>query len=146
MNPAPNAKIYFAEWGAVGADEVLTFATHQFSTPLANRLLFVAMARSNRIGHAQFGVGELRDLLGVVNKSTGELAKPSAAGISNAIASARSQGLLLEESSARCLQLPGWWQKAGVRESNCQTCGIDVNRTPRRVPQANDVAKDFAIP
>lgn len=63
--------------------------------PLYMRVRAAAVARADRVGHARFHPGELRDWLGV----------PTAAAASKAIRKAKALGLVKAESSVRCLVL-----------------------------------------
>lgn len=122
----------------MGCASALDFARTAYTATLAVRIEKLAMGRSNRIGHAQFAPGEIRRLLLLLDSSTGELREATPQGISGAIRSAKEQGLIRPGSSARCLQLPGLWQKAGLGDSSCHICHINVKRAPRGFNSFND--------
>lgn len=88
--------------------------------PLPYRVYFAAMGRANRIGHAEFAEGELRQLL---RRQDGTLRSESS--VSNAIREAKGRGLVHRDSSARCLVLPPHhFQKAGKGSAICDVHGI----------------------
>jgi hypothetical protein len=80
--------------------------------PLAVRVLFAAMGRHDRGGHARFRRGELADVLGSVDTATGEVMPGRSDTVSKAIKAAKHLGYVTEDSTARCLVLsPHVFQK-----------------------------------
>jgi hypothetical protein len=91
------------------------------------RVRYAAEGWSNRIGHAEFGSGQLAAILGYDPET------PNArSGTSRAIAHAKAHGLIAPESDVRCLVLPlGDRRKSGrsgdyCREHRIITAEIDV--------------------
>ncbi|GGP75032.1 hypothetical protein GCM10010278_61670 [Streptomyces melanogenes] len=83
------------------------------------RVYFAAHWRLNQIAHAEFGPEELAELL------AGTAGKPlSKSGLSNAIRTAKEKGLLMEDSSARCLTLPRHHATTGKGSASCREHGI----------------------
>lgn len=107
-------------WVACSQVEAQRLSKTPEVSPLAIRVLFAAMGRVRRDGHAPFEVGELRNDLPLLDKATGALRKPSAQAISDAIGQAKSLGFIAWDSNARCLVLSGHaFQKANGAGSRC---------------------------
>lgn len=105
---APRRGINFAtgsEWGAYAQQEMSRWAKDGAVTPLAVRVLFAAMGRHDRNGHARFRSGELADVLGSIDVTTGEVRPARRDTVSAAITVAKRLGYIAEDSSARCLVL-----------------------------------------
>lgn len=120
--------IPFDNWGGVDQDALRRLALDPMTRPLVYRLMFAAMGWSNKIGHAEFGRGELVRHMQVVT-STGELVTVSASTLSNELATARARGLIGEGSTARCLVTPEWFAKTGGRGGTaCKHHGITARR------------------
>src|SRR5689334_13622708 len=60
-----------SKWVAASQTAMEALAARPDISPLAVRVLFAAMSRCNRHGHAVFGPNELRELLGTVDTATG---------------------------------------------------------------------------
>lgn len=109
-----------SEWGAYSQLEMGLFARNAAVTPLAVRVLFAALGRHDRDGHARFRVGELADILGRIDVTTGEIRRARKDTVSDAIAAAKHLGYIAEESGARCLVLHRrTFQKAHGRIEDC---------------------------
>lgn len=106
-------------WGAISQTEMHRLATDA-RLELAYRVHYMALARANVIGHAEFGASELRELL--VNKA----GKPTSdTTMSGAVRKARRLGLIQPESTVRCLVLPRHQFRRNDRASrSCRTHGI----------------------
>ncbi len=100
--------------------EMGLFARNTAVTPLAVRVLFAALGRHDRDGHARFRSGELADILGWIDVATGEVRSARRDTVSGAIASAKHLGYIADESGARCLVLHRrTFQKAHGRIEDC---------------------------
>ncbi len=109
-----------AQWGAVNQEWAKEVARDPDVAPLALRVFFAANGWSNRIGHACFEPGGLREILTIVDRRTGALRQPKRQGVNRAIRHAKAMGLIDESSSARCLVLSGnAWQKRGKGNAVC---------------------------
>lgn len=78
--------------------------------PRWERVRFAALARVNRDGHAEFGMNELRGILGGTKRTPAGVAVPdlaSAQTVTDAIRLAKEKGVIAEESCSRCLVIPG---------------------------------------
>lgn len=109
MTPAPTKPgIQFAgnaAWGAYSQSEMLVWARWNQDLGLPVRVLFAALGRHDRVGHARFAPGELAEVLGIVDLTTGERRKASPSSVSRSIRKAKSIGLIAEPSNAKCLVL-----------------------------------------
>jgi hypothetical protein len=94
----------------------------------AMRVWFLALSRMNRIGHAEFGMGEVAQRLQTVDEATGEVKTPSAPAVSKAIAKLKGSGLLAQESHARCLVVPSTLAQNGKGASVCRQHGVNPAR------------------
>jgi hypothetical protein len=104
----PQRSIAFAtgsEWGAYAQQEMSRWAKDGAVTPLAVRVLFAAMGRHDRNGHARFRSGELADVLGSIDVTTGEVRPARRDSVSDAIKAAKRLGYITDESTVRCLVL-----------------------------------------
>ncbi len=119
----PTDSIQFAdgsEWGAYSQVEMARLSRMVEVTPLAVRVLFAAMSRHDRSGHARFARGELADILGSIDVATGEVRAARADTVSGAIKAAKRLGYITERSSARCLVVPRTaFQKRHGRIEDC---------------------------
>ena len=119
-------KIYFGPgitWGAVSQTEMHRLAT-DVRHELAYRVHYMALARANAIGHAEFGAGELRELL---RNKAGEPTRDTT--VSAAVRKARDLGLIQRESTVRCLVLSQHQFRRNDRASrSCRTHGIRPRR------------------
>ncbi len=120
----PPSGIAFAaggEWGAYSQVEMARLAQAVEVTPLAVRVLFAALGRHDRSGHARFRPGELARILGSIDVTTGEIRTGRSDSVSSAIDSAKRLGYITEESWARCLVVPRtMFQKRHGRIEECQ--------------------------
>jgi hypothetical protein len=108
VSPPRRGGIAFAtgsEWGAYAQGEMSRWAKDGAVTPLAVRVLFAAMGRHDRNGHARFRPGELADVLGSIDVTTGEIRPARRGAVSDAIKAAKRLGYITDESFARCLVL-----------------------------------------
>jgi hypothetical protein len=108
---APPGKqvIHFAggsSWGAYSQAEMLTWAQWKTEVDLSIRVLFAALGRHDRQGHARFAPKELVEILGTVDLSTGERRAAHPSSVSRAIGKAKGIDLIAESSNAKCLVLP----------------------------------------
>lgn len=104
-------------WTAV-TDNVALLLASNHANPLSTRIFFMAMARVNLNGHAEFGPGKLIESLPIVEKKTGEIRSPSRQAINAAIKQLKKDGLIAEDSCQRCIHFMyntvDRGQKAGV--------------------------------
>jgi len=108
VTPSRPGGISFAsgsEWAAYAQVEMSRWAKDAAVTPLAVRVLFAAMGRHDRNGHARFRSGELADVLGSIDVTTGEVRPARRGAVSDAIKAAKRLGYITDESFARCLVL-----------------------------------------
>jgi hypothetical protein len=120
----PPSGIVFAgggEWGAYSQVEMARLAQAVEVTPLAVRILFAALGRHDRNGHARFRPGELARILGSIDVTTGEIWGARSDVVSKALGTAKRLGYISEESTARCLVVPRTaFQKRHGRVEDCQ--------------------------
>jgi hypothetical protein len=113
-----------AAWGAYNQAAMMRFASRPATGPLAVRILFAALGRHDRAGHARFAPNELAQLFEWVDTETGELRPRRADSISQAIAAAKEALFIGPESTARCLVLSSTdFQKARGRIESCVVHG-----------------------
>jgi hypothetical protein len=113
-----------ATWGAYNQSAMLRRSSRPESGPLSVRLLFAALGRHDRAGHARFAPNELAELLSTVDARTGETAPRRADSLSQAIRLAKAVGYIESESTARCLVLSrADFQKAKGRFERCVVHG-----------------------
>lgn len=128
-----------ASWLAVSQLEVgrLMQANHELPTWL--RVFFAGLADANRIGHAEYGPGGLRDRLRVVDSSTGAvLADATDSAVSNAIKKAKESHLLAHDSSARCLVLPHTLAQKDAKGTNsCRYHKVNVEGAAGPLPASS---------
>lgn len=67
----------------------------------ATRVEFAALARCNKAGHAQFGRGELAQILG--DERSGSYRPAASSEVTRAIKEGKVRGAILPESCARCV-------------------------------------------
>jgi hypothetical protein len=124
MNRHPDDRIYFADngpWGAYSQRDMARWATLDHKGSLAVRVLFAALGRHGRTGHAPFGVGELARILGSADRDTGRLAPARKDTVSKAIGAAKRQDYVTSESNARCLVLSqAIFQRASGAKTPCR--------------------------
>lgn len=85
--------------------------------PMHIRLHFHALANTGGDGHAPQAPGELREVLSRVDKSTGLLTPATPQDVRRAISRAKEEGLLVPESNASCLIVPG--VRTGPQRPRC---------------------------
>jgi hypothetical protein len=113
-----------SQWVATSKNGALALASRPDIEPLTMRILFAAQYRADRDGHAPFAPGELREILQSVNKRTGAIRSATPVAVRKAIRRAEMQGIVTEESEARCLVLSGMFQRGDGPALPC----IHVNR------------------
>ena len=119
----PEPKIKFSRyWVAVGQSEVLNAVTalsERDLLPTEAKLLLLALGSANNGGHAEFIAGELQQLLGRVDKDTGELKPMTRRGVEIAKKRLADAGLLVDTSGGmRCV-----WLNAAIFQRNRQHGG-----------------------
>lgn len=121
----PRKKINFGdrvEWDAYAQPAMEMWARSPEVSPLAVRVLFAALGRHDRTGHAPFRARELAEVLSSADRKTGELVAARPDSVSKAVRAAKELGYIADESTARCLILsPRVFQKASGRSA---TCGV----------------------
>jgi hypothetical protein len=127
VSPPRRGGIAFAtgsEWGAYAQAEMSRWAKDGAVTPLAVRVLFAAMGRHDRNGHARFRPGELADVLGSIDVMTGEVRTARRDSVSDAVKAAKRLGYIGEESTVRCLVLSRHcFQKSWGSADPCEVHG-----------------------
>ncbi len=103
-------------------DEMLRLARSEEVTPLVTRVFFAAMGRASQNGHAHFRRGELADVLGSVDTTTGEVRRQGGSLVTRAIRLAERRGYLTEGSTTTCLLLPSTKFRGGGRTA--QRCEV----------------------
>lgn len=86
---------------------------------LSVRLYHLAMWRTNAFGHAEFGMGELANLLGR-RTAGGAVDYPNPATVSKAVQNAIRDGLVDEMSRVRCVVLPQGLIQNTTRRIRCR--------------------------
>jgi hypothetical protein len=108
-------------WGAISQPECQRRAKDS-RLPLRERVQFAALGCANRIGHAEFSMGQLVRFLADEHGKA-----PSRQAVSNTIKRLRDVGLLAQESCARCLVVSGWFfQKNAHGTASCRTHAVRV--------------------
>lgn len=124
MTYAPDNRIHFANhgpWGAYSQREMALWAMQDHKRSFAVRILFAALGRHGRTGHAQFSVGELGRILGTTEGGTGRLTPAPSYTVSKAIRAAKQRGYVTADSNARCLVLSeAVFQKASGSKAPCR--------------------------
>ena len=111
-------------WAAV-SDSFNQRLAGSMRLPLFARLVFLAEARMNRIGHAEFATGELESLLPTIDRKTGEIRYPSQNTICKAIKVAIEEGFFTKDSSVRCLVFhSNDVQRSAKASSSCNHHGV----------------------
>jgi hypothetical protein len=96
------------------------------------RLLCLAEARANGIGHAEFAPGELARELGRRDRLTGERRPALKQRVQEAIDDAKRLGLVDSLSSSRCVVLPAHDYANGLQSASA-TCRVHgIGEVPRR--------------
>ncbi|MGN9917662.1 hypothetical protein [Micromonospora palomenae] len=90
--------------------------------PRAFRVHFAALGWANQIGHAEFGPGDLAQMLGI---GYGRAADKAA---DKAVAAAKSMGLVGPDSGLRCLTLPGTMFQKGKGSVDCKYHGARIGQ------------------
>lgn len=115
------------DWGAVSRVEARRLALGGYGIEIETRLMFLAMSKSSRIGHATFRPGEIRQLL-VRPDGDGVLKPLGDRAFGDALNRAIDKGLIESQKSRRCLILPAQlWQQSRHGSWTCDYCGIGHN-------------------
>lgn len=131
--PGVPSRIPFAAWGAINREQAQQLALDGYTIALEVRIMFLAMAFSNRINHATFDPGQIGNLLPQADRRTGELRPPTAKTVREAIKRAIAQGLLAGQEAGRCLVLPEeLWTMRAHTSSSCDFCGVGANARKRQ--------------
>ena len=117
-------------WYASSRDRAFRIAGDD-RIPRVYRLLFLAEARANAIGHAEFSPGELARELGRRDQ-TGERRTPARAIVQQVIAEARRLGLIDSLSSSRCIVLPAHDYANGLASAGAICREHGIGEVPRR--------------
>ncbi|MDN4163357.1 hypothetical protein [Nocardioides abyssi] len=121
----------FEDWGAINQKEGKRLAS-KTELALSIRIFFAALARANRIGHAEFRKDELTGFLVTRRRDDAAVATPSRQQVWQAIRRAKELELLDDESRLRCLVLPiHLWDK-GVGGTTCVEHGLGGRWSPPR--------------
>ena len=119
----PMKKIDFGdrvEWGAYAQPAMEMWARSPDVSPMAVRVLFAALGRHDRTGHAPFRVRELAEVLSSVDRKTGALIAARPDSVSKAVRAAKELSYIADASTARCLILsPRVFQKASGGGATC---------------------------
>ncbi len=118
-------------WGALSQTEIGRLA-RKCTLPLRGQLFLLALAEANRLGHAQFGPGQLRRVLSTVHTVTGEIVGPSAPSVARAIRRAKKEGLLHRDSSASCLVVSYRLFQCCTGSGTCISHQVNVRSTTPR--------------
>jgi hypothetical protein len=73
---------------------------------MPERILFAALGRMDRLGHARFTKGEIARIVSQVDPATGEITTARADSLSKAISKAKETGYIGHDSRARCITIP----------------------------------------
>lgn len=90
--------------------------------PRAIRVHFAALGYGNRIGHAEFGPGELAQVLDIGHGRAADKAADKA------VAAAKALGLVGPDSGLRCLTLPHTLFQKGKGTIECKYHGVGIGR------------------
>lgn len=94
------------------------------------RISFAALGAHRANGHARFSPGALGDLLGRVDRDTGEVIRKDKHNVQRAIRHAIKAGYLAEGSSSLCLIVPGHAVEGGFGNPH-QPCDLHDRRRRR---------------
>lgn len=123
------SKFRFAgDFAAIHQPDYRRMAKDENISPRHIRVHFAALGYGNQIGHAEFGQGELAQILGV---GYGRDADKAA---HKAVAAAKALGLVLPESGLRCLVLPHTQFQKGKGTVSCAYHGARIGDVYRTVP------------
>lgn len=113
-----SGRINFAgNWGGIHQVEYRRMASNEKTGPRFTRVHFAALGYANRIGHAEFGPGELAQVLGI---GVGRAAD-------KAVKQAKDAGLVGKDSGTRCLVLPHTMFQTGKGSAECHYHGASMN-------------------
>ena len=118
-------------WYASSRDRAFRLAGDD-RIPRVYRLLFLAEARANTIGHAEFAPGELARELGRRDRLTGERRPALKQKVQQAIAEAKRLGLVHSLSSSRCIVLPSHDYANGLASAGATCRAHGIGEVPRR--------------
>lgn len=90
--------------------------------PRAFRVMFAALGYANQIGHAEFGPGELAQVLGIGHGRAADKAADKA------VAAAKSMGLVGPVAGLRCLVLPTTQFQKGKGTVVCHFHGASIGQ------------------
>jgi hypothetical protein len=110
------------DFGAIHQPEYRRMAKDERINPRAFRVHFAALGWANQIGHAEFGPGELAQVLGIGCGRTADRAA------NKAVAAAKGMGLVLPESGLRCLALPYTLFQKGKGSLVCKHHGASIGQ------------------
>ena len=100
---------------------------------LVYRIHFAAQGWMNQVGHSDFKGLTLAEILADKDGK-----QPDRHAIDKAIRKAKTLGLIVPESNARCLVLPGKeFQKQRYGSRSCGEHGVTGKRTPERKPDGS---------
>jgi hypothetical protein len=111
---------FAGNFGAIHQPDYKRMAKDENINPRAFRVHFAALGYANRISHAEFGPGELAQILGIGNGRQADKAADKA------VAAAKQMGLILPQSGIRCLVLPHTLFQTGKGTTCCKFHGIDI--------------------
>ncbi|GGM55515.1 hypothetical protein ACFFX1_08190 [Dactylosporangium sucinum] len=110
--PGQAGGITLHDWIAADRLFLSYLATDVTNVPVHLRIMFAGMHRMNAIGHAEFGDGELAEVVGT-SSTAGSFRK--------AIRTLKEMKILMEESSARCLVFAPRLVDRGKGSRSCRT-------------------------
>ncbi|MFD6640303.1 hypothetical protein ACFWDN_31305 [Micromonospora chalcea] len=111
---------FAGNFGAIHQPEYRRMARDENINPRAFRVHFAALGYANQIGHAEFGPGELAQILGI------GCGRPADKATDKAVAAAKQMGLILPASGIRCLVLPHSLFQTGKGTTYCRFHGVDI--------------------
>ncbi|MEU2611815.1 hypothetical protein ABZ570_09565 [Micromonospora sp. NPDC007271] len=112
---------FAGNFGAIHQPEYRRMAGDPNINPRAFRVHFAALGWANQIGHAEFGPGELAQILGIGYGRAADLAA------NKAVTAAKGMNLILPQSGLRCLVLPHTLFQTGKGSVVCKFHGVSIN-------------------
>lgn len=117
-----SGRINFAgNWGGIHQPEYRRLAKDEKTGPRYTRVHFAALGYANQIGHAEFGPGELAQVLDIGHGRQADIAA------NKAVIQAKNAGLVAPESGLRCLVLPHYMFQTGKGTVECHWHGASIN-------------------
>lgn len=107
-----------------GFQSQLTEAARNPDLPGLMRLEKAVLGRSDAAGHAQFGPGELAEILSTVNRNTGVASAMDDAQLKRLIKKAKACGIVSEDSTRRCLRRASHMWTGGRPGSDRSDCPV----------------------